>query len=50
MNYLLPVSVKRAATAAALLASIVISAVCVSSHQATAADAYPRRRIPFFVP
>ena len=50
MNYLLPVSVKRAATAAALLASIAIAAVCGSSHQATAADAYPSRRITFVVP
>src|SRR3954467_668320 len=50
MNYLLPVSVKRAATAAALLASIAIAAVCGSSHPATAADAYPSRRITFVVP
>src|SRR3954449_7207024 len=50
MNYLLPVSVKRAATAAALLASIAIAAVCGSSHSATAADAYPSRRITFVVP
>ena len=50
MNYLLPVSVKRAATAAALLASIAIAAVCGSSHGAMAADAYPSRRITFVVP
>ncbi|HEX3169793.1 MAG TPA: tripartite tricarboxylate transporter substrate binding protein, partial [Burkholderiales bacterium] len=50
MNYLLPVSVKRAATAAALLASIAIAAVCGYSHPATAADAYPSRRITFVVP
>jgi tripartite-type tricarboxylate transporter receptor subunit TctC len=50
MNYLLPVSVKRAATAAALLASIAVAAVCGSSHPATAADAYPSRRITFVVP
>src|SRR3954454_15811649 len=50
MNYLLPVSVKRAATAAALLASIAVTALCASSHPASAADAYPSRRITFVVP
>ncbi len=50
MKYLLPVSVKRAATAAALLASIAVTAVCGSSQSATAADAYPSRRITFVVP
>jgi tripartite-type tricarboxylate transporter receptor subunit TctC len=50
MNYLLPVSVKRAATAAALLASIAVTAVCGSSQPATAADAYPSRRITLVIP
>src|SRR6188474_714112 len=50
MNYHLPVGVVRAATAAALLASIAVTALCASSHQASAADAYPSRRITFVVP
>ena len=50
MNYHLPVSVVRAATAAALLASIAVTALCASSHQASAADPYPSRRITFVVP
>ncbi|XSC44363.1 Bug family tripartite tricarboxylate transporter substrate binding protein [Bradyrhizobium sp. RDT10] len=49
MNYHLPVRVVRAATAAALLASIAVTALCASSHQASA-DAYPSRRITFVVP
>jgi len=49
MNYHLPVSVVRVATAAALLASIAVTALCASSHQA-AADSYPSRRITFVVP
>ena len=49
MNYHLPVSVVRA-TAAALLASIAVTALCASSHQASAADPYPSRRITFVVP
>ncbi len=49
MNYHLPVSVVRAATAAALLASIAVTALCASSHQASA-DTYPSRRITFVVP
>ena len=36
MNYHLPVSVVRAATAAALLASIAVTALCASSQQASA--------------
>ncbi len=50
MNYHLPVSMVRAATAAALLASIAVTALCASSHPASAADAYPSRRITFVVP
>ena len=50
MNYHLPVSVVRAATAAALLASIAVTALCASSQQASAADSYPSRRITFVVP
>jgi tripartite-type tricarboxylate transporter receptor subunit TctC len=49
MNYHLPVSVVRAATAAAVLASIAVTALCASSHPASA-DAYPSRRITFVVP
>ena len=40
----------RAATAAALLASIAVTALCASSQQASAADSYPSRRITFVVP
>src|SRR5256885_6387980 len=50
MNFHLPVSVVRATTAAALLASIAATALCASSHQASAADPYPSRRITFVVP
>jgi tripartite-type tricarboxylate transporter receptor subunit TctC len=49
MNYHLPVGVVRAATAAALLASIAVTALCASSQQALA-DSYPSRRITFVVP
>lgn len=50
MNYLLPLSVTRAVTAAALLASIAVTAVCGISQPAAAADAYPSRRITLVVP
>ena len=50
MNYHLPVGVVRAATAATLLVSIAVTALCASSHQASAADPYPSRRITFVVP
>ena len=50
MNYLLPLSVTRAATAAALLASIAVTAVCGTSQPAAAADAYPSRRITLVIP
>ena len=50
MNYHLPVSVMRAATAAALLASIAVTALCGSSQPAAAADAYPSRRITLVIP
>jgi tripartite-type tricarboxylate transporter receptor subunit TctC len=50
MNYHLPVSVVRAATAVALLASIAVTALCGASQTASAADAYPSRRITFVVP
>ena len=50
MNYHLPVRMVRAATAVALLASIAATALCASSHPASAADAYPSRRITFVVP
>ena len=49
MNYHLPVSIMRAATAAALLASIAVTALCTSSQHASA-DTYPSRRITFVVP
>jgi tripartite-type tricarboxylate transporter receptor subunit TctC len=49
MNYHLPVSVVRAATAVALLASIAVTALCASSYPASA-DTYPSRRITFVVP
>jgi tripartite-type tricarboxylate transporter receptor subunit TctC len=49
MNYHLPVGVVRAATAAALLASIAVTSLCASSQQASA-DSYPSRRITFVVP
>ena len=48
MNYHLPVGVVRAATAAALLASIAVTALCASSQ--ASADSYPSRRITFVVP
>jgi tripartite-type tricarboxylate transporter receptor subunit TctC len=50
MNYLLPLSITRAATAAALLASIAVTAVCGSAQPATAADVYPSRRITLVIP
>src|SRR3982750_1619218 len=50
MNHHLSASAVRAAIAATLLASIAVTAVCSSSQPATAADAYPSRRIPFVVP
>jgi len=50
MNYHLPVSMMRAATAAALLASIAVTAVCGTSQPAAAADAYPSRRITLVIP
>lgn len=49
MKYHLPIHIRRAATAAAMLASIAATTLCVSSHQA-AAQAYPERRITFVVP
>src|SRR5436190_15077047 len=49
MNFHLPVSVVRAATAVALLASIAVPALCASSHPVSA-DSYPSRRITFVVP
>ena len=50
MNFHLSVRAVRAAIAATLLASIAVTAVCGSSQPATAADAYPSRRITFVVP
>ena len=49
MNYHLPIQIVRAATAAALLASIAVTTLCASSQQALA-DSYPSRRITFVVP
>src|SRR5947199_5391836 len=49
MIYHLPVRMVRAATAVALLASITVTALCASAHQASA-DSYPSRRITFVVP
>lgn len=50
MNYHLPVSMMRAATAAALLASIAVTALCGASRPAVAADDYPSRRITLVIP
>ena len=49
MRYHLPIHIKRAVTAAAVMASMAVSALCVSSQQALA-DTYPSRRITFVVP
>jgi tripartite-type tricarboxylate transporter receptor subunit TctC len=49
MNYHLPVSIVRTVTAAALVASIAVTALCTSSQHASA-DTYPSRRITFVVP
>src|SRR4051812_40843343 len=49
MNFRLPVGMVRAATAAALLASIAVTALCASS-QSAAADTYPSRRITLVIP
>jgi tripartite-type tricarboxylate transporter receptor subunit TctC len=49
MNYHLPVSIVRTATAAALVASIAVTALFASSQHASA-DTYPSRRITFVVP
>src|SRR5689334_24743092 len=49
MNHHLPVSVARAASAVALLASIIVTTLCASAPQASA-DSYPSRRITFVVP
>src|SRR4029450_4602889 len=50
MNYHLPVRMVRAAPAVVCRASIATTALCASSHPASAADAYPSRRITFVVP
>jgi tripartite-type tricarboxylate transporter receptor subunit TctC len=49
MNVQLPLSLTRAATAAALLASIALTAVCGTSQSAMA-DNYPSRRITLVIP
>src|SRR5215204_2235072 len=49
MNYRLPIQMARAATAAAMLASVAAMTLCASSVQASA-DSYPSRRITFVVP
>lgn len=49
MNYHLPIHIKRAATAAAIVASIAMTSLCASS-QPVSADSYPSRRITFVVP
>src|SRR5437879_11990289 len=49
MNYHLPARMVRAAIAVTLLASIAVTALCASAHQALA-DSYPSRRITFVVP
>jgi tripartite-type tricarboxylate transporter receptor subunit TctC len=48
MNYRLPIQMARAATAAAMLASVAAMTLCASSVQAS--DSYPSRRITFVVP
>jgi tripartite-type tricarboxylate transporter receptor subunit TctC len=50
MNHHLSGRAVRAATAATLLASIAVTAMCGSAQSAMAADAYPNRRITFVVP
>lgn len=50
MIHRLPVGVMRAATAVALLASIAAATLCAASHPASAADAYPSRRITLVIP
>lgn len=50
MIHRLPVGMMRAATAVALLASIAAAALCAASHPASAADAYPNRRITLVIP
>ena len=50
MNDHLPLSVVRAATAAALIASIAVTAVCASSQTGSGGAPYPSRRITFVVP
>src|SRR5689334_18409060 len=50
MIHRLSVSVMRAATAVALLASIAATALCAASNPASAADPYPSRRITLVIP
>ena len=49
MNFRLPIHIKRAATAAAIMASIAVTSLCTSSQQASA-DSYPSRRITLVIP
>ena len=49
MSHHSPINFARAATAAAMLAAIVIMISCVSSHPASA-QSYPERRLTFVVP
>lgn len=50
MIHRLPAGVMRTATAVALLASIAATTLCAASHPASAADAYPSRRITLVIP
>lgn len=50
MNHLSSIHLVRAAAAAAMLASVAVTALCASAHQASAQSSYPDRRITFVVP
>lgn len=49
MKYHLPARIARVTAAAAMLASVAVTALCASSHPASA-QSYPERRITFVVP
>ncbi|MDI1266220.1 MAG: tripartite tricarboxylate transporter substrate binding protein [bacterium] len=50
MNYLSPIRLVRTAAAAAMLASVAVTALCAFAPQASAQSSYPDRRITFVVP
>ena len=49
MIFRLPIHIRRAAIAAAIMASIAVTTLCASSQQASA-DSYPSRRITLVIP